>query len=611
MKALWILATASMAFTACGEGGGDGGSATGGATTPDASTGGDPMGGTPTGGDPKGGTPTGGDPTGGTPTGGDPMGGTPMGGDPMGGTPMGGTPTGGDPMGGTPMGGDPMGGTPMGGDPMGGTPMGGTPMGGDPMGGTPMGGTPDGGMPEPVPAPFASDALVGTWASPGCEAYPDGNGGMNYLDRQFALTAETWSLYGTIYGDPTCGFALFSFSIDGPYEITGGSAEHEGVAEATFHITRNDWVAHAQPLADTFDMAGCGAEPWAVGVPQSVLETGCIGVAKPEAECPGGELDLLQLDGDALYFGERSVDLCATRAPRPNGYAVTRVPDALAIDVPGYFPEGIALQSYLPAYVGSLATGAITRFGAGGAVDTLVTPFGLGGATVGMKIGGSSLWVCVSNPMDPGVAALVQVDAATGAEQARYPLPGGGFCNDMVADAAGNVYVSESFQGSVFKLPAGGMALELWAEGYAPLPDSAGFSLNGLALTPDGAHLLVGRTDSGDIVRIEVAEDGSAGAASVEMVDAAPGSIDGLTAWRGHLFAVRNGGIYRLIEGDGAWTSEEVVSPGAVNFATAVGVDNFGNLWVVESQFGDLFDADPETNGTPPFRVVRFPTTTP
>ncbi len=557
---LWMWAAATAALAACDDGGSDSSTPTGGTAATDASVGGTPVGGTP--------------------------------------------------VGGTPVGGTPVGGTPVGGTPVGGTPVGGTPVGGEPVGGMPVGGTPDGGTPVP-PAPLSGDDLVGTWASPGCEAYPDGMGGMNYLDRQFALTADTWSLYGTIYGDATCGYPLFSFSIDGPYEITGASAEHEGVAEATFHITRNDWVAHAQSLADVFTMSGCGAAPWTVGVPQSVLATGCIGVAKAESDCPGGELDLLRLDGDALFFGERSVDLCTTRAPRPNGYPVTRVPDALNIDVPGYFPEGVAIQSYLPAYVSSLATGAITRLSAGGMAETVVSAFGLGGATVGMKLAGTALWTCVSNPMDPSVAALVQLDAATGAEQARYPIPGGGFCNDMVADAQGNVYVSESFQGAIFKLPAGAAALEPWAAGYAPLPESFGFSLNGLVITPDGANLLVGRTDSGDIVRIAITAEGAAGEARVEQVDGGPGSIDGMTSWRGQTFVVRSGAVSRLVEGDGAWTTEAIAAPGEINYPTAVGVDNFGNLWIVEAQFGELFDQDPNTNGTAPFRLVRVATTTP
>ncbi len=524
---------------------------------------------------------------------------------------VGGAPVGGDPVGGDPVGGDPVGGAPVGGAPVGGDPVGGDPVGGDPVGGTPMGGMPVGGDPVPPPAPLTGDALVGTWSSPGCEAYPDGMGGMNYLDRQFRLTAEAWSLYGTIYGDATCGYPLFSFSVRGNYEITGGSAEHEGTAEATFRIESNDWVAHAPTLAETFTMAGCGREPWVVGAPQSVLETGCIGVAKAEANCANGELDLLRLDGDALYFGERSVDLCTTRAPRPNGFPVVRLPDTLEIDVAGYYPEGIAVQSYLPAYVSSLATGAITRLSADGSADTVVSAFGLGGATVGLKLMGPSLWACVSNPMDPSVAALVHLDFASGAERARYPIPGGGFCNDMVDDAEGNIYVTESFRGGVFVLRVGSEALEPWAEGYAPLPDSAGFSLNGIALAGDRTHLLIGRTDSGDIVRIAIAPDGSAGEVTVEPVDGGPGSIDGLTAWRGHLYVVRNGAVSRLVEGQGAWSTEAIAAAGAVDYPTAVGIDNFGNLWVVEAQFGDLFDADPATNGSTPFRIVRFPTTTP
>lgn len=93
-RALWlaVIASASLAFNGCDDGGDDEGTGGSGGT---AGSGGTPMGGA--------------------------MGGTPVGGG-MGGTPMGGEPVGGDPMGGSPMGGSPVGGEPVGGEPVGGEP---------------------------------------------------------------------------------------------------------------------------------------------------------------------------------------------------------------------------------------------------------------------------------------------------------------------------------------------------------------------------------------------------------------------------------------------------------------------------------------------------------
>ena len=69
-----------------------------------------------------------------------------------------------------------------------------------------------------------------------------------------------------------------------------------------------------------------------VGMPQSVLETGCIGVAKPAEDC-AGEYDVLKLEDGMLYFGERSVDLCETRAPAVNPYPLFYVPEFVPVDI--------------------------------------------------------------------------------------------------------------------------------------------------------------------------------------------------------------------------------------------------------------------------------------
>lgn len=161
--------------------------------------------------------------------------------------------------------------------------------------------------------------LVGNFKSAGCENYPNGMGGENYLTRDFTLTETTWHLELVLYGDPGCTAKLFSSVIDGPYTLLGLSATVAGATEGNFGAGTNVWTAHMQNMVDTFTMAGCGAAPWELEVPQDVAVTGCIGVAHPIAECPTDH-DVVSLAGDDLYFGQRITDMCS-EAGRPTALA--------------------------------------------------------------------------------------------------------------------------------------------------------------------------------------------------------------------------------------------------------------------------------------------------
>lgn len=183
------------------------------------------------------------------------------------------------------------------------------------------------GEPTTGEAPALTPAeLVGSFASAGCESYPNGMGGDNYLTRAFTLTETSWHLELVLFADEACATKLFTAVIDGPYALLGAS---DVVADATvgdFSFTTIVWTAHLPAMADTFTMSGCGAEPWEVEVPQDVSETGCIGVAHPISMCPT-EHDVVSLAGDDLYFGERVTDMC-TEAGRPGAlgaYPVVRM----------------------------------------------------------------------------------------------------------------------------------------------------------------------------------------------------------------------------------------------------------------------------------------------
>ena len=160
---------------------------------------------------------------------------------------------------------------------------------------------------EPTP-----EMLAGRWVSDGCEAYPNGDGNDSYLTRDFVLTTTEWHLDLVIHGNADCSFPLFRAEIDGTYTL-GEASEVPDAREGQFHIDQNFWTAEIQDMADLFTDSACGGAPWTVGESQDVAITGCIGLAHAASECPDGEHDLVSVQPEGLYFGERSVNLCEER----------------------------------------------------------------------------------------------------------------------------------------------------------------------------------------------------------------------------------------------------------------------------------------------------------
>ncbi len=170
------------------------------------------------------------------------------------------------------------------------------------------------------PSALTGGDIAGRWVSGGCESYDNGQGGKNYLTRDFTLTTNTWHLELSVFGDEACSYRLFSAVIDGPYSLGELSTVAQGATNGNFGLQTDFWTAYDQGMADTFTSAGCGSAPWEVGVPQEVTETGCIGVAHPVSECPE-EYDIVGLLDGKLHFGERITDMCS-EAGRPKALVV-------------------------------------------------------------------------------------------------------------------------------------------------------------------------------------------------------------------------------------------------------------------------------------------------
>lgn len=453
----------------------------------------------------------------------------------------------------------------------------------------------------PPPAPFDAAAVAGTWASLECEP---SNG--EFLYRQITLGETDYTIFATVFDDRACTTPLFSFEHHGTYAITGGSHLGEDIAQATFHLEQNIWTLHDPVFEMAFEINMCGSDMWTVDVPQDISATGCLQFAYPVDTCPDGERDLIRLADGTLTTGDRSVDLCAERAPALADFATTAMPDAVIIDAPLYHPEGVAIGPDRAVYTGSYTTGEIRRAPFGSATtDPLVEPGALGGAALGIKVHDDTLWVCMTNPEALDESALVALDPTTGDERARYPLPGGGICNDLAIAPDGAAYVTESSRNSILRLAPGADALTAWFTGDALPPVGAlGFGFNGLVVTATG-DLLVGRADDGTLTRIPILEDGP-GDPTVEAVDPPITTIgiDGMATWRGRTYAVRDGRVVRLIPGD-PWTTELIAE--GDDFPATLAIDPLGNAWTTEARFGPLLDGDDTTHAEPPFRVVRHP----
>ena len=128
---------------------------------------------------------------------------------------------------------------------------------------------------------------------------------------------------------------------------------------------------------------------------------------------------------------------------------------------------------------------------------------------------------------DFGGGQVLSVDPRTGASQVFMTVTGSSGLNGIAFDQAGNVYVSDSSQGIIWKTGAAGGAGTAWVTD--PLLTTAGtppFGANGLAFNHAGNALFVANTGNDTVVEIPVT-NGTPGKAAI-FVNSINGA-DGLT----------------------------------------------------------------------------------
>ena len=287
------------------------------------------------------------------------------------------------------------------------------------------------------------------------------------------------------------------------------------------------------------------------------------------------------------------------------------------IVIPGdrYFPEGVTVTSGGVFFVGSLFEGCIMRCPAGA---TQMEPFIEPGANGLVSVLGlwadedrNTLWACSSDAGNGRLTGSAPVgvkafDLQTGAARGSYDFPGGGFANDLTFDRQGNLYVTDSWTPRILRLKAGGSALDEWIND--PRLGVEQWSLNGIDFDPLSGAIYTVNQRAGQLFRISLEPDGSAGTVTLIQTSQELRRPDGLKVIGPNTLATAEGGAggMSVITVQGSTAQVRRVA------ANLDGVTTFafyrGSAWVVEGQsdhFWDPANAGPDAD--PPFRIVEVP----
>jgi sugar lactone lactonase YvrE len=187
-------------------------------------------------------------------------------------------------------------------------------------------------------------------------------------------------------------------------------------------------------------------------------------------------------------------------------------------------PEGITADAEGNIYVTTFdptgqTPGQLIVFSASGKLLRQVAIAGASPQLLGLAFHpttGSLLVIDFGPVLVPGGAARVlEVDPNTGASSVFMTATGSAGLNALAFDGTGDVYVSDSFQGIVWKTGPAGGAGSAWLT--SALLTTAGvppFGANGLAFNRAGDRLFVANTGNDTVVQVPV-NGGAAGTPSV------------------------------------------------------------------------------------------------
>ena len=322
---------------------------------------------------------------------------------------------------------------------------------------------------------------------------------------------------------------------------------------------RTAWRAAMRAYrADSFDVARrLGAEARAAWPAQPAYVHGLAalsartGDAAEAARWLGAYADLgggADISSDDDFAGVRDAPAVRAAAARAAANLAAHARSTVAFRVPGAdnFPEGIACTSQRVCYVTSVRHGKVIRVDADGAATDAIRP-GQDGVTGALAVAlsgdGRTLWVTSAaiphyagyDAADSLVAAVHAFSLPSGKLLRRLAFPAGSGQHqpgDVFVARSGEIFVSDSRQPFLYRVPRSGDTLEVFAT------DPQFRSLQGVAESGNGRELYIADYSHG-IFAIDRASR------AVRAVPSPAGAtvlgVDGLARHGNLLIGVQNG----------------------------------------------------------------------
>lgn len=302
----------------------------------------------------------------------------------------------------------------------------------------------------------------------------------------------------------------------------------------------------------------------------SVMGASALAASSILAACSGGQIlppPLPDGGGGAGGSGAGTTDAATTDASSSaSGTGGGGTGGAMPVDPTfvamfnanlGQLPEGLAMNAAGDtAYVGLAPTGQVMQIKV---ADGTVTPFGTvpppppkKGFALGVQFDATgNLFVAVAS-FDPAYqAGIYKIPAAGGAATLFAKDAAMTFPNGLVFNAAGDLFVTDSGAGAIFKITPAGVVTNwltnplITGDKAAKCASGLGFALGANGIVQSGTDFYVTNTDKASMAKIAINADGTAGA----VTDFVPtdcvsfGGPDGLSVDADGTFLVASNGI--------------------------------------------------------------------
>ena len=199
----------------------------------------------------------------------------------------------------------------------------------------------------------------------------------------------------------------------------------------------------------------------------------------------------------------------------------------------GEHPEGVAVDKRGDVFFSVSPLGQVRKLDRDGSVSLLaqVVPPGSGNGPIGLAVDAPGNVYVATATFDPATSGVYKITRDGSFDR----LPGTGaiaFPNGIALDKNGNVYVTDTVGGSVWRVPANGGPATMWFQSPLLLGDGSfnfGVPLGANGIAYRHNELVVGNTEGARLVRIPINPDGSAGSPSILAENSALLGVDGMT----------------------------------------------------------------------------------